>query len=119
MSSTLKKKNRIRLDFNPNKPYEFTSNDIQDKKKKNKLNNSVTIGKTDEKKITRLTRYLNNYNRQHTKPRHLESSVITHRKIHSNTIRELSYSPKQKYLNEKQGKSVYHGKYKKKELMIN
>ena len=41
-------------------------------------------GKTDEKKITRLTRYLNNYNRQHTKPRHLESSVITHRKIHSN-----------------------------------
>jgi hypothetical protein len=109
-----KKKNRIRLDFNPNKPYEFTSNDIQDKKKKNKLNNSVTIGKTDEKKITRLTRYLNNYNRQHTKPRHLESSVITHRKIHSNTIRELSYSPKQKYLNEKTRKERIPWKIQKK-----
>ena len=109
-----KKKNRIRLDFNPNKPYEFTSNDVQDKKKKNKLNNSVTIGKTDEKKITRLTRYLNNYNRQHTKPRHLESSVITHRKIHSNTIRELSYSPKQKYLNEKTRKERIPWKIQKK-----
>jgi len=109
-----KKKNRIRLDFNPNKQYEFTSNDIQDKKKKNKLNNSVTIGKTDEKKITRLTRYLNNYNRQRTKPRHLESSVITHRKMHSNTIRELSYSPKQKYLNEKTRKERIPWKIQKK-----
>ena len=109
-----KNKNRIRLDFNPNKPYEITSNDIQDKKKKNKLNNSVTIGKTDEKKITRLTRYMNNYNRQHTKPRHLESSVITHRKMHSNTIRELSYSPNQKYLNENTRKKRIPWKIQKK-----
>ena len=109
-----KNKNRIRLDFNPNKPYELNSNDIQDKKKKNKLNNSVAIGKTDEKKMTRLTRYMNNYNRQHTKPRHLESSVITHRKMHSNTIRELSYSPNQKYLNEKTRKKRIPWKIQKK-----
>ena len=109
-----KNKNRIRLDFNPNKQYELTSNEIQDKKKKNKLNNSVTIGKTDEKKITRLTRYMNNYNRQYTKPTHLESSVITHRKMHSNTIRELSYSPNQKYLNEKTRKERIPWKIQKK-----
>ena len=109
-----KKKNRIRLDFNPNKQYEYTSNDIHDKKKNNKLNNSVNIGKSGEKKITRLTRYMNNYNRQSTKPRHLESSVITHRKMHSNTIRDLSYSPKQKYLNEKTRKSRIPWKIQKK-----
>ena len=110
-----KKKNRIRLDFNPNKsPYELTSNDIEDKKKKNKLNNSVNIGKTDEKKMTRLTRYMNNYNLRQNKPRHLESSVITHRKIHSNTIRDLSYSPKQKYLNEKTRKRRIPWKIQKK-----
>ena len=109
-----KNKNKIRLDFNPNKAYEFTSNEAKEKKKKNKLNNSVTIGKTDEKKITRLTRYMNNYNRQYTKPTHLESSVITHRKIHSNTIRELSYSPNQKYLNEKTRKERIPWKIQKK-----
>ena len=109
-----KNKNRIRLDFNPNKPYELTSNEVQDKKKKNKLNNSVTIGKADDKKITRLTRYMNNYNRQYTKPTHLESSVITHRKMHSNTIRELSYSPNQKYLNEKTRKERIPWKIQKK-----
>ena len=109
-----KNKNRIRLDFNPNKPYELTSNDIQDKKKKNKLNNSVNIGKTDENKITRLTRYMNNYKRNHTKPHHLESSVINHRKMHSNTIRELSYSPNQKYLNEKTRKERISWKIQKK-----
>ena len=107
-----KNKNRIRLDFNPNKPLnDFNEND---KKKKNKLNNSVTIGKTDETKITRLTRYMNNYNRQYTKPSHLESSVITHRKMHSNTIRELSYSPNQKYLNEKTRKERIPWKIQKK-----
>ena len=107
-----KNKNRIRLDFNPNKPsYDLNEND---KKKNNKLNNSVTIGKTDEKKITRLTRYMNNYNRQYTKPSHLESSVITHRKMHSNTIRELSYSPNQKYLNEKTRKERIPWKIQKK-----
>ena len=111
-----KNKNRIRLDFNPNKQYELTANDNNnnDKRKKNKLNNSVTIGKTDDKKITRLTRYLNNYNRQYTKPAHLESSVITHRKIQSNTIRELSYSPNQKYLNEKTRKKRIPWKIQKK-----
>ena len=109
-----KNKNRIRLDFNPNKPsYDINENN-NIKKKKNKLNNSVTIGKTDEKKITRLTRYMNNYNRQYTKPSHLESSVITHRKIHSNTIRELSYSPNQKYLNEKTRKERIPWKIQKK-----
>ena len=109
-----KKKNRIRLDFNPNKQHEYTSNDIHDKKKNNKLNNSVNIGKSGEKKITRLTRYMNNYNRQRTKPNHLESSVITHRKMHSNTIRDLSYSPKQKYLNEKTRKARIPWKIQKK-----
>ena len=109
-----KNKNRIRLDFNPNKQYDINTNEILEKKKKNKLNNSVTIGKTDEKKMTRLTRYMNNYNRQYTKPTHLESSVITHRKMHSNTIRELSYSPNQKYLNEKTRKERIPWKIQKK-----
>ena len=110
----VKKKNRIRLDFNPNKPYELSLNDIEDKKKKNKLNNSSNISKTDGKKITRLTRYMNNYNRRKTKPRYLESSAISHRKIHSNNIRELSYSPKQKYLNEKTRKERIPWKIQKK-----
>ena len=109
-----KNKNRIRLDFNPNKPYELSTNEDIEKKKKNKLNNSVTIGKTGEKKITRLTRYMNNYNRHYTKPVHLESSVITHRKMNSNTIRELSYSPNQKYLNEKTRKERIPWKIQKK-----
>ena len=112
--SKSKNKNRIRLDFNPNKQYELNSRDMQEQKKKNKLNNSVTIGKNDEKKITRLTRYMNNYNRKYTNPSHLESSVITHRKIHSNTIRELSYSPNQKYLNEKTRKERIPWKIQKK-----
>jgi hypothetical protein len=57
---------------------------------------------------------MNNYNRQRTKPNHLESSVITHRKMHSNTIRDLSYSPKQKYLNEKTRKARIPWKIQKK-----
>ena len=107
-----KNKHRIRLDFNPNK--QLTANEMQDKKKKSNLNNSVNIGKADENKLTRLTRYMNNYNRQRTKPHHLESSVITHRKLYSNTIRELSYSPNQKYLNEKTRKERIPWKIKKK-----
>ena len=109
-----KNKNRIRLDFNPNKLYELNARDIKGQKKKNKLNNSVSLGKSEKKKITRLARYMNNYNRQYTKPAHLESSVINHRKIHSNTIRELSYSPNQKYLNEKNRKGRIPWKIQKK-----
>ena len=109
-----KKKNRIRLDFNPNKNLELISNDTKDKKKKNGLNKSATIGKTDEKKMTGLLIYMNNYNKQKTKNINLESSVLTQRKIYGYTIRDLSYSPNQKFLNEKTRKERIPWKYQKK-----
>ena len=108
-----KNKNRIRLDYNPNKIYELTSGD--DNKKKNQLNKSVTIGKTDEKKMTGLTLYMNNYYNKHKMKRtNLESSAFTNRKIYGYSIRDLSFSPNQKYLNEKTRKDRIPWKYQKK-----
>ena len=108
-----KNKNRIRLDYNPNKIYELTSGD--DNKKKNQLNKSVTIGKTDEKKITGLTLYMNNYyNKNKMKRTYLESSAFTNRKIYGYSIRDLSFSPNQQYLNEKTRKDRIPSKYQKK-----
>ena len=108
-----KNKNRIRLNYYPNNKYELTTR--EEHKKKNRLNKSVTLGKTDEKKITRLSIYMNNYNKkQRIKRINLESSVLTNRNIHSNTIRDLSYSPNQKYLNEKTRKCRIPWKYQKK-----
>ena len=108
-----KNKNRIRLDYNPNKMYELTSGD--ETKKKNKLNKSVTIGKTDEKKMTGLSLYMNNYYNKHNMKRiNLESSAFTNRKIYGYSIRDLSFSPNQKYLNEKTRKERIPWKYQKK-----
>ena len=108
----IKNKNRIRLDYNPNKIYELTN--LIEPKKKNRLNKSVTTGKTDEKKITGLSLYMNNYNKQRTKRINLESSVLTTRRIYGYSIRDLSYSPNQKYLNEKTRKERIPWKYQKK-----
>ena len=107
-----KNKNRIRLDYNPNKIYELTN--LIEPKKKNRLNKSVTTGKTDEKKITGLSLYMNNYNKQRTKRINFESSVLTTRRIYGYSIRDLSYSPNQKYLNEKTRKERIPWKYQKK-----
>ena len=110
-----KNKNRIRLNYyNPNKIYELTSGD--DNKKKNNLNKSVTLGKADEKKLTGLSIYMNsyNYNKQRTKRINLESSVLTSRKLNNETIRDLSYSPNLKYLNEKTRRERIPWKYQKK-----
>ena len=109
-----KNKNRIRLNYYPNNRYESTIGD--DHNKKNRLNKSVTLGKTDENKMTRLSIYMNNYNKKQRTKRisNMESSVLTNRNIHSNTIRDLSYSPNQKYLNEKTRKGRIPWKYQKK-----
>ena len=111
-----KNKNKIRLNYYPNNKYESTFGDEHNKK--NRLNKSVTLGKTGENKITRLSMYMNNnnYNKKQRPKRigNLESSVLTNRNIHSNTIRDLSYSPKQKYLNEKTRKGRIPWKYQKK-----
>ena len=109
-----KNKNRIRLNYYfPKNKYEITT--AEENKKKNRLNKSVTIGKTDEKKMTGLSIYMNNYNtKQRIKRINLESSVLTNRNVYSNTIRDLSYSPNQKYLNEKTRKERIPWKYQKK-----
>ena len=109
-----KNKNRIRLNYYfPKNKYETTT--AEENKKKNRLNKSVTIGKTDEKKMTGLSIYMNNYNtKQRIKRINLESSVLTNRNVYSNTIRDLSYSPNQKYLNEKTRKERIPWKYQKK-----
>ena len=108
-----KNKNRIRLNYYfPKNKYEITT--AEENKKKNRLNKSVTIGKTDEKKMTGLSIYMNNYNtKQRIKRINLESSVLTNRNVYSN-IRDLSYSPNQKYLNEKTRKERIPWKYQKK-----
>ena len=109
-----KNKNRIRLNYYfPKNKYEITT--AEENKKKNRLNKSVTIGKTDEKKMTGLSIYMNNYNtKQRIKRINLESSVLTNRNVYSNTIRDLSYLPNQKYLNEKTRKERIPWKYQKK-----
>ena len=109
-----KNKNRIRLNYYfPKNKYEIIT--AEENKKKNRLNKSVTIGKTDEKKMTGLSIYMNNYNtKQRIKRINLESSVLTNRNVYSNTIRDLSYSPNQKYLNEKTRKERIPWKYQKK-----
>ena len=109
-----KNKNKIRLNYYPNNKYESILGD--DHNKKSKLNKSVTLGKTDENKITRLSIYMNNNNKKQRAKRinNLESSVLANRNIHSNTIRDLSYSPNQKYLNEKARKGPIPWKYQKK-----
>ena len=113
-NKNIKKKNRIRLDYNPNKNLELVSSGNNDKKKKNGLNKSVTIGKTDDKKITGLSIYMNNYNKPKARQVNLESSVLTQRKIYGYSIRDLSYSPNQKFLNEKTRKERIPWKYHKK-----
>ena len=111
-----KNKNRIRLDYNPNKLYELTNGD--ENKKKNRLNKSVTVGKTEEKIKTGLSIYMNNfkYDRKRIKKINLESSILNNRKIHGNTIRELSCSPNQKYIDEKTIKERIPLKYQKKSI---
>ena len=110
-----KNKNRIRLDYNPNRLYDLTSV-CDEPKKKNRMNKSVTIGKTDDKKITGLSKYMNNYNKQRTKNIKLESSVLTSRKIYGYSIRDYSYSPKQKNINEKSRKERTSWKNHKKSI---
>ena len=99
-----KNKNKIRLDYNPNKIFELTIAEGQ--KKKNNLNKSVTIGKTDDKKTTGLSLYMNmnNYNKHKPKNVNLESSSFSNRKIYGYSIRDISFSPNQKFHNEKKRK---------------
>ena len=116
--NTKNKKNRIRLDFAPHL-YENSVNEKIDsnRKNKNRLNNSVIIGKTDSKKFTELKKYINRgqNQRKNIRTKNLESSVGTYRKKNtSNIIRDLSYSPKQIYLNEKTRQSRIPWKIQKK-----
>ena len=111
-----KNKNKIRLDYNPNKIYELTFDDVQ--KKKNNLNTSATIDKTDDKKVTGLSIYMNmnNYSKQNNKKANLESSSFANRKIYSYSIRDLSYSPNTNFVNKKTRKERIPWRYHKKGL---
>ena len=102
-------KNKIRLNF-------INFKNEYNKRNKNNLNKSVTIGKTDSKKLTDFKKY-DNLSRKniHKRPKYLESSVVSYRKKNtSNDIRDLSFSPKQMYLNEKTRKSRIPWKIQKK-----
>ena len=69
--------------------------------KKNNLNTSANIDKTDDKKVTGLSIYMNmnNYSKQNNKKANLESSSFANRKIYSYSIRDLSYSPNTNFVN--------------------
>ena len=94
-----KNKNKIRLDYNPNKIFELTIAEGQ--KKKNNLNKSVTIGKTDDKKTTGLSLYMNmnNYNKHKAKNVNLESSSFSNRKIYGYCISDISFFFNKKFYN--------------------
>ena len=102
-------KNKIRLNL-------INFRNETNKRNKSNLNNSMTIGKTDSKKLTEFKKY-DNFSKKniHRRPKYLESSVVTYRRKNtSNVIRDLSFSPKQLYLNEKTRKSRIPWKIQKK-----